>query len=592
MTRPDTRRTTPSRIIPYSAYIFSFSFPAGLGTVVRRVRDLGREVHHVVDHAQAEASHIGDAAKHAVRDAEGRVRPRMEQLAAGRASDEGAATGEAESIGQRLLATFGNPWAKTKREAESVEASAERVAGRVAGEVEGVAGDVKDRLAHAGDKLANVDVKGNLVRAEKKVEGVVAPLAADARDALGRVEEKIANVNVKDTLIRAEQKLESAVTPLAVATGEKMDRLTVATGEKMDQLRETTADLASRAADEFEHRLETLPARSDPSTADATLAARLIETFGNPWTDAQKTQQELQDLQLSAAQMAEQAAREVEIAKDKLASVDVKETLVRAEEQLESVITPLAAAAGEKMDQFRETSTEMATRVAADVNQRIEALPERADPTTANPSLASRLFGTFGNPANDAQRVKQEAEHLAELARQEAAVVAQGAEQEWEKLRHVDVKQTLERAEAKVESVVAPLAAATGERMDRLRDATMDRAAHLKDDVSSTVNATSHELQNRLDALPERGVDRPEQGVDPVLASRLVATFGNAHDDAKVTRREVVQLTPGGEKTIQRVEGSVRDARDAAERVVERAENVVEDVIAKEKAKASWWSRS
>lgn len=493
------------------------ALPPGLGTVVRRVRDLGREVHHVVDHAHVE--HVSEAAKHAVHDAERKLKSRVDSV---------TDTEAGSTIGQRLLATFGNPWAKAKREAESVE-----------------------------EKLANVDVKDTLVRAEKKVE------------------ETMANVDVKDTLLRAEHKLESAVTPLAVATG-----------EKMDQLRETTADLASRAADEFEHRLETLPARSDPATADATLAARLIETFGNPWTDARKTQQELAELETSAVKMAEQAAREVQVAKEKLAHVDVKETLARAEATLESAVTPLAAAAGEKMDQLRETSTEMAARVAQDVNQRIEALPERADPAT-NPSLASRLFKTFGNPANDGERIKQEAEQLAERARQEAEHVAQRAEQEWEKLQNVDLEQTLARAEHKVESY----AAATGERMDRLRDATMDRAAHFKADVASTVDTASHEIQGRLDALPERGIDRPEQGVDPVLASRLVATFGNAHDDAKVARREVVQLAPGGERTVERVEGSVRGARDAAERVAARAENVVEDMI-KEKNKASWWSRS
>jgi cell fate (sporulation/competence/biofilm development) regulator YlbF (YheA/YmcA/DUF963 family) len=488
------------------------------------------------------------------------------------------------SLGQRLLATFGNPWSdarKTKREAESLQSSASGVAGRAANEVEGAAGDVKSSLAEAGNKLSHVNLKDTLVRAEEKIESVVTPLAADVRDSLVRVEEKLANVNVKDTLIRAEEKLESAVTPLAVATG-----------EKMDQLRETTADLASRAADEFEHRLETLPARSDPATADANLARRLIETFGNPWTDARKTQEELQDLQLTAAQMAEQAAREVEIAKEKLARVDVKETFARAEEQLESVVTPLAAATGEKMDQLRETTSEIAARVTDDVNQRIEALPARADPATANPSLASRLFNTFGNPAKDDLRARQEVEQVAERAKQEVEHIAERAGQEWEKLANVDVKQTLEQAEAKVESVVAPLAAATGERMDRLRDATMDRASHLKDDLSSTANTTSHQIQNRLDALPDRGIDNAEQGVDPVLASQLVATFGNAHDDARVTRQEVVQLAPGGVKTVERLEEKVRGARDAAERVAERTVNVVEEVAAREKAKASWWSRS
>lgn len=582
--------------------------PPGLGTVVRRVRDLGREVHHVVDHAHVDASQVGDAAKSAVNNAEAKLKPlaraatgKMDQLrdtAGGLAS---RALNEVEhrsdglptradpttadtSLGQRLLATFGNPWSdarKTRREAESLQSSASGVADRAANEVEGAAVDVKNTLAQAGNKLAHVNVKDTLVRAEGKIESVVTPLAVDVRDSLVRVEEKLANVNVKDTLIRAEEKLESAVTPLAVATG-----------EKMDQLRETTADLASRAADEFEHRMETLPARSDPATADATLARRLIETFGNPWTDARKTQQELQDLQSTAAQMADQAAREVEIAKEKLANVDVKETLVRAEEQLESVVTPLAAATGEKMDQLRETTSEMAARVADDVSQRIDALPARADPAIANPSLASRLFNTFGNPAKDDLRARQELEQVAERARQEVEHVAERAGQEWEKLANVDVKQTLERAEAKVESVVSPFAAATGERMDRLRDATMDRAAHVKNDLSSTVNTTSHEIQDRLESLPERGVDNAEQGVDPILASQLVATFGNAHDDARVTRQEVVQLAPGGQKTVERVEESVRGARDAAERVVERAENVVEEVVVKEKAKTSWWLRS
>ncbi|KAJ9099367.1 hypothetical protein QFC20_005720 [Naganishia adeliensis] len=573
--------------------------PPGLGTVVRRVRDLGREVHHVVDHAHVDASQVGDAAKSAVNNAEAKLKPlaraatgKMDQLRdtagglASRGSNEvehrldglptrADPTTADTSLGQRLLATFGNPWSdarKTRREAESLQSSASGVADRAANEVEGAAVDVKNTLAQAGNKLAHVNVKDTLVRTEENIESVVTPLAADVRDSLVRVEEKLANVN---------EKLESAVTPLAVATG-----------EKMDQLRETTADLASRAADEFEHRLETLPARSDPATADATLARRLIETFGNPWTDARKTQQELQDLQSTAAQMADRAAREVEIAKEKLANVDVKETLVRAEEQLESVITPLAAATGEKMDQLRETTSEMAARVADDVSQRIDALPARADPATANPSLASRLFNTFGNPAKDDLRARQELEQVAERARQEVEHVAERAGQEWEKLANVDVKQTLERAEAKVESVVSPFAAATGERMDRLRDATMDRAAHVKNDLSSTVNTTSHEIQDRLESLPERGVDNAEQGVDPILASQLVATFGNAHDDARVTRQEIVQLAPGGQKTVERVEESVRGARNAAERVVERAENVVEEVVAKEKAKTSWWSRS
>jgi hypothetical protein len=54
-----------------------------------------------------------------------------------------------------------------------------------------------------------------------------------------------------------------------------------------------------------------------------------------------------------------------------------------------------------------------------------------------------------------------------------------------------------------------PLASATADKMDVLRETVTARSA----DLDETVRA-------RLDALPERGIDNPSQGVDPVLASR------------------------------------------------------------------------
>jgi hypothetical protein len=271
-----------------------------------------------------------------------------------------------------------------------------------------------------------------------------------------------------------------------------------------------------------------------------------------------------------------------------------KDTLVRVEEKLESAVTPLAAATGEKMDQLRETTTEMATRLSDEFEHRVETLPERADPTTADASLAQRLIATFGNPRSDARRTRQELEALESSAGRAVEQAAHEIEVAKQRLANVDVKDAIERAETKVESVVTPLAVATGEKMDSLRHTAINRATHLKDDLSTTVNTTSDAIHHRINELPDRGVDNADQGVDPVLASRLVATFGNVHDDARATRHEAVELAPGGEKTVADLERGVRGAKDAVERAWERTENAVEDTLEREKAKVTsrWWSKS
>ncbi|GHJ85884.1 hypothetical protein NliqN6_2286 [Naganishia liquefaciens] len=355
-------------------------------------------------------------------------------------------------------------------------------------------------------------------------------------------------------------------------------------GEKMDTLRETAEAKAARVKSEVTQRMDTVPARADPTTASPTLATRLLSTFGNPQTDDAKVQRDLENIKRAAGQVAGEATDTVEAAKKRLERVDankVKESLVAAEEKVEDAVTPLAVATGQKMDSIREAATAKASDISAELEHRVDTLPARSDPATASPSLASRLFATFGNPRTDDVKAREDlravqatVEHLAE----KAVDTAHAAK---ERLEHIDmgnVKQRVVAAEAKLQDAVAPLASATADKMDVLRETVTARSA----DLDETVRA-------RLDALPERGIDNPSQGVDPVLASRLVATFGDPADDARLTQREIGDAVGMGnvvraEEGIAAAKQGLNAAKDVAGEMVDQVENIVE-----EKRARGWW---
>lgn len=377
----------------------------------------------------------------------------------------------------------------------------------------------------------------------------------------------------------------AAINPFRTAEVEqKVDTAAHVVGEKMDTLRDAAEAKAVQVQNEVAQRMDTLPARADPSTASPSLASRLLSTFGNPQTDEAKVQRDLENLKSAAGQVAEEATDAVSAAKKRLESVDVrdvKQALVKVEEKVEDAVTPLAVATGEKMDSIREAATARASEIGSELEHRVDTLPARADPATASPSLASRLFATFGNPRTDDVKAQEDlraakatVEHLAE----EAVDAAHSVKDRLEHMDVRDVKQRFVAVEAKLEDAVAPVASATAQKMDSLRETVTARASELDE----TVHA-------RLDALPARGVDNPSQGVDPVLASRLIAAFGNPADDARLTRRELGDALGLGnvvrvEEGMAAAKEGLNAAKDVAGEVVNKVENVVE-----EKTSRGWW---
>jgi predicted metal-dependent hydrolase len=465
----------------------------GLGTVVRRVRDLGREVH--ADHATPSTT----------------VQPPSTPIQAAPPAPE-----PTRGITDRIISTFGNPFSRHPQE-------------------------------------------------------------------------------IKQSLVDAEEKIEAVVTPLALATGEKMDQIREKATTKAEELSEQVSERATAAAEEFAHRVDTLPERADPATANPSLATRLLATFGNPRKDDIKAQRDLENVKSSAEQLTHEAAEAVSAAKERLEQVDlqeIKQSLLQAEEKVEQAVTPLAIATAEKMDTLREKATLKAEQLQDEWSRRVDTLPERADPKTANPSLATRLFSTFGNPQKDDLKVQRELEMVkasaGELANE--AVEAVGAAKE--RIEGIDVQEikgSLLQAEEKVEQAVTPLAVAAAEKMDRLRETATARASHLAATVDSRLATTTEAINARLEALPQRGVDNPAQGIDPVLASRIVATFGNAEDDARLTRREVGDAVGMG--NVVRMEEGVAAAKEGvavAKEVVSEAVDKVEKSVEQGRGK-SWW---
>jgi hypothetical protein len=73
-------------------------------------------------------------------------------------------------------------------------------------------------------------------------------------------------------------------------------------------------------------RVETVPARADPTTAEnPSLATQVLATFGNPQKDDIKAQRNLEHVKASAEELVDGAAEAVKATKSPLEQVDLQE---------------------------------------------------------------------------------------------------------------------------------------------------------------------------------------------------------------------------------------------------------------------------
>ncbi|KAJ9117692.1 hypothetical protein QFC24_006406 [Naganishia onofrii] len=485
----------------------------GLGRVVRRVRDLGREVHEFDDLKSLAATGASVSSSAAPSTLNPNPDVGEQRVPVGQEVQE-----TPMSLPARIMAAFGGASSPTTTSSttRTTIPSASSSVGSIADAAAAAAASVADRTAAKANELAN--------------------------------------------------RSSSIASDLANTTFQKMDNLRSTSSVALTNASHTIDQVVSDVQSEAHERFSTLPHRPDTDLNAAikdapggeAFAARLLATFGNPRKDRQRTEAELERLEALARETSIQDLSEKASTAAHLVRGKVHDSFERIAEHLD----PAAQRAGEKMDQLRETSGQVVERVEEKVDAVVHELREEAEErfrtlpptpetdlrgairdTPGGESFAARLLATFGNPRKDGQKTEAELARLEALARETSV---QDLKAKAVDAAHV-VSANLHDGFEAVAERMDPVARQAGEKMDQWRMVSGKVVDRVEDKVEGVVSDVRSEAEERFRTLPptpetDLKAAVKEAPVGPSFAARLMSTFGNPTTDSTKTTKELAHV--------------------------------------------------
>ncbi|KAJ9113031.1 hypothetical protein QFC22_006127 [Naganishia vaughanmartiniae] len=461
----------------------------GLGRVVRRVRDLGREVHEFDDlkvlaaAPQAPQTQVGNGGSLPVDSRQQQQQQQQEETRRG-------------SLPARILAAFGGGGggggaSPSPSQNSTTTASVAEAAHQSAARTASIASSLANTTFQKMDNLRETSTA-----ALSNAEGKLTTLLHTAHsEVAGRV------ATLPDT---PETNLEASIRD-APGGAQFAARLLATFGDPGNDAQETTAEVT---------RLETLARETSvQDLADkAQGAAHAVSTS-------------MHDKFEVIAERIDPAAQLAAHKLDKLRETSGK-VLERVEDKVDALVSDVQREAQERLRTLPATPE-------TDLGQAVKQAP-------GGESFAARLLATFGNPGVDAEKTRQEVARLETLARetsvQDLTDKAQGA-------AHV-VSESVHDGLERVAHQMDPVARQVGGKMDQLRETSGNLLQRVEGKVDSLVSDVQREAEERLNTLPATPETDLKQAVKqaPVaesFATRLLSTFGNPKNDTRKTTREL-----------------------------------------------------
>ncbi|KAJ9094262.1 hypothetical protein QFC21_006088 [Naganishia friedmannii] len=465
----------------------------GLGRVVRRVRDLGREVHEFDDLKVLATTTTPQAQAQA-----------KEQVQPVQEAQQGP------SLPARIMAAFGgggggaSPNANTNANTNTI-ASASSAAKQVADEATSLANETAARTARIASSLASTTFQ--------KMDHLRETSSSALTNASQTIDSVLSDVH-QEASNRLHTLPPTPATDLSAAIrdapgGDAFAAKLLATfGNPRKDAQKTEA--------EVDH-LSTLA--RETSVQDLTQKAN---------ASAQLVRDKMHDSFERVAERMDPVAQRVGEKMDQWRETS-EHVLERVEERVEGVVHELREEAGERLRTLPATPE-------TDLKAAVSAAP-------GGETFAARLLATFGNPRADAQKTTEEVRRLETLARETSVQDLK------DKTRVVAgaVSEELHDGFESVAQRIDPLAQRVGGKMDQWRETSGEVLERVEEKVEGVVHDLRQEAEDRVRTLPATPETDLKAAVKqaPVpgsFAARLMATFGNPSADSTKTTQELSQV--------------------------------------------------